>query len=994
VPPWVEYSVSRLSRGAELSGEAGRPDFFISYTGVNEPWAKWIAVQLEKAGYSTVSQVLDFRPGHDFVHKMHEAMTSAVRTIAVLSPAYLDSKFGEAEWRGTFADDPTGELGKLILVKVQPCQPPGLLRTRVYIELIDVDEPTARWRLLGGVGPPPPRTADAPYPGQTDTPAQEAHPGARFPGAGPSISNLDGRNRNFTGRDHQLVQLHQRLREQAMAAVLPVEAVHGLGGVGKTELVREYGHRFGSDYDIIWWIPAEQPTTAAAALAELGHRLALPASPDQAAAVQALFEHLRHRDRWLLIYDNAEQPDALDGLLPPIGPGHVLVTSRWSVWGKRAERLQLNVLARQESVRFLQDRTTVTDHAGLSALAELLGDLPLALEEAAAYLEETCIGLDEYLTLVRDRAAELFLLSPGDGGAEVDQRRVATVWSVSLDRAGQQAPAAEALLNLFAFLGPDIPRPLPTAHPDALPADLAVTVADPLAYNRTLAALGRYSLVELGPTTVDLHRLVQAVIRARLDPNEQREWAEAAVNLLHAEFPHDSGEFTQWPACEQLLPHLLAATEHAEDLDVAGEDAGRLLDRASAYLRERGQYRQAQPLAKRALHITKASLVLKPAILAEYIVPFASKTGSTSTGKRVVVVDGYAGAGRDEDGRPDYPALIAEAARTPALKGRVVECYFVARDAATYRSLCHVLAEVDTSGSLVWAAKHGNVTEHLDELLGRAEGVPLFLFLDPFGLSLPLDVIVDIFARRPSGQYAPATEVLFRFDVSAVRRIRGVLHSAPDLKGREQTLKALDQAAGGPWWRDEDDPSQNNAQYLDWFEERLLNEITTRARCAGWTAAVKQREDLQPAYLLVFLTRHRDGMDVFGDALSKAQERWRREVFDEMFTAKQDSGQGSLIDLDLDLDLDLDAIFKRQEAELAKNLQDQIEQNLRALLQQAEQFVIRAKYEAVYKSVEGIARTSHLRKALQKLHAAGVTTSDHVGDLYGKLIIRAPDAEP
>jgi hypothetical protein len=96
-----------------LSEEGGRPDFFVSYTGVNEPWAKWIAVQLEKAGYHTVSQVLDFRPGHDFVHKMHYAITTAARTIAVLSPAYLDSTFGEAEWRGAFAEYSDGELGKL-----------------------------------------------------------------------------------------------------------------------------------------------------------------------------------------------------------------------------------------------------------------------------------------------------------------------------------------------------------------------------------------------------------------------------------------------------------------------------------------------------------------------------------------------------------------------------------------------------------------------------------------------------------------------------------------------------------------------------------------------------------------------------------------------------------------------------------------------------------------------------------------------------------------
>ena len=110
--------------------------FFISYTGVNRSWAEWIAVELERAGYSTVLQAWDFRPGSDFVHKMQEATTSAERTIAVLSPAYFGSKFSEAEWRTAFFKDPAGDLGLLVPVRVQPCEPPGLLASRVYVDLV------------------------------------------------------------------------------------------------------------------------------------------------------------------------------------------------------------------------------------------------------------------------------------------------------------------------------------------------------------------------------------------------------------------------------------------------------------------------------------------------------------------------------------------------------------------------------------------------------------------------------------------------------------------------------------------------------------------------------------------------------------------------------------------------------------------------------------------------------------------------------------------
>jgi hypothetical protein len=158
-----------------------RQDFFISYTGVNEPWARWIAFELEQAGYTTVWQMRDFRPGHDFAHRMHDTMASAERTIAVLSPAYLESKFAEAEWRTALADDPDGELGKLIPVKVQPCRPLGLLRTRVYIDLVDVDEPAARQRLLAGLAPPPARPTGAPSPGPSFHPAQKESREPRFP---------------------------------------------------------------------------------------------------------------------------------------------------------------------------------------------------------------------------------------------------------------------------------------------------------------------------------------------------------------------------------------------------------------------------------------------------------------------------------------------------------------------------------------------------------------------------------------------------------------------------------------------------------------------------------------------------------------------------------------------------------------------------------------------------------------------------------------------
>src|SRR5215212_6994495 len=143
--------------------DSPRRDFFMSYTGVNRSWAEWIAVQLEAAGYTTLLQAWDFRPGSDFLHQMQEATSTAGRTIAVLSPAYFGSRFGEAEWRAAFVKDPTGELRLLVPVRVQPCDPPGLLAGRVYVDLVDVDEAQARQRLLDAVDRDWPRPTTAVY---------------------------------------------------------------------------------------------------------------------------------------------------------------------------------------------------------------------------------------------------------------------------------------------------------------------------------------------------------------------------------------------------------------------------------------------------------------------------------------------------------------------------------------------------------------------------------------------------------------------------------------------------------------------------------------------------------------------------------------------------------------------------------------------------------------------------------------------------------------
>jgi hypothetical protein len=584
------------------SEDTAERDFFISYAHADRAWAEWMGWQLETAGYTTVLQAWDFSAGSDWAHEMQRATTSARRTIAVLSSAYLQSAYGEAEWRVAFARDPTGSEGLLLPVRVEEIEPPGVLRTRVYIDLVGANQQTARSRLLEGIGQGRLKPAlEPPFPDSAGQPAREA---PRFPGHGPEITNLPARNPSFTGRETFLEMLHVQLHAAPDAAEPRVAAIYGLGGVGKTELALEYAHRHAADYDVAWWIPGDRTTSIVAALAELARHLGVDVLADQGDMVVELFSKLRGRGRWLLVYDNAGQAENLTPLLPPGGGGHLLVTSRTPAWRRVTVPLALKVLERAESVTFLCRRTQ-TDKASADALAELLGDLPLALEEAAAYLEETQVGLGAYLRLAHERMSELFGLEQPTR----DEQRVATTWSVALDRVRVEAPAAEALLDLCAFFArDDIPRELPGRFPERLPHPLAQAAADPLAYNDAMRALGRYSLATVTPTAVAVHRLVQAVVRARLDNPSQRRWAGIAVGLLYESFPDRSWEASTWPTCQRLLPHVLAATEHAERLGVADEEAGVLLDRVSDYLRGRGQPRQARPIAEGALAITMAAL--------------------------------------------------------------------------------------------------------------------------------------------------------------------------------------------------------------------------------------------------------------------------------------------------------------------------------------------------------------------------------------------------
>jgi hypothetical protein len=584
-------------------------DFFVSYTGVDTTWAEWIGWQLKEAGYQVTVQAWHFRPGMNFVALMRQALDRCQRTVAVVSQAYLEqSTYGSDEWTAAFThDDPTSS--GLLLVLVEPVTLPRLLQPWIHISLVGLEPEPAAVRLLEGVRPGPAEPTKAPaFPGRFG-PGPGAAAGPRFPGHPPEISNLPARNAAFAGRDDLLDELRGRLRQEGSAvAVVPAQALYGLGGVGKTQVALEYAHRYQADYDLIWWIVAETPGAIPAGLADLAPRLDLVDDATQVADQEQLaatvLEVLRRRARWLVVFDNVPDRQQLIPYLPQ-GDGQVMITSRHPVWGGTAQPVKVGTFIRAESVAFLTHRTSTQDENSATMLAEELGDLPLALEQAAAYMEQTAMPLPEYLALFRRRRKELL----GRGEPTAYQGTVDTTFQLAIEQVATIQPggrAGVALLRLCAFLAPEaIPLDLLTGHPDLLYGKLGRAARDELALQNAVAAAYRYSLVDRDQAGLRVHRLVQAVVRNHLTQQERDAWAALAVRLLGDAFPTQFYESATWPRCAQLLPHVLATADYAERQGAAAA-ATETLHRATEYLTRRAELHAARDAATRALVIVEA----------------------------------------------------------------------------------------------------------------------------------------------------------------------------------------------------------------------------------------------------------------------------------------------------------------------------------------------------------------------------------------------------
>jgi hypothetical protein len=564
--------------------EKPRPDFFISYTSADKAWAEWIAWQLEEhGGYRVVVQAWDSRPGQNFVAWMDRAVADSDRTLLVLSAAFLDAVYTQPEWTAAFRRDPLGAHGVLVPVRVRDVEPPvGLLGALTWIDLVGLDDAAARQALLAGLDldrAKPSHEPAFPSPLAREDSVSPALPNSNSP----ALWNVPASSRIFAGRETLLARLAEQLNAGGPAAVTQTQAIHGLGGVGKTRLAIEYAHRHAGDYDVVWWLRAEVRETMEADYIGLGDAVGVtdwidddePADDARQKLLKRVKRWLERHARWLLIFDNVDGPDDVRDLLPERGHGHVLITSRrQGGWRQIATPCPVDMWPRDESVQFLVARTGDPDTTAGDAVAEALGDLPLALEQAGAYCDVHDVPLTSYANLLRKHAARLFEVGrPSDYG-----ETVATTWTLAF-QAVERESAAVAVLFTCAFLAPEqIPRTLFQSR--LLAGGAFARDGGDLALNDAIARIRSYSLLAGDHEFLSVHRLVQHLARDRMRGEDLRSWAILAQQVV-AEAWRSSRT-----GPDLLVSHSLAVCETAEVAAAEGDATAEVLNRVAQHLYE------------------------------------------------------------------------------------------------------------------------------------------------------------------------------------------------------------------------------------------------------------------------------------------------------------------------------------------------------------------------------------------------------------------------
>lgn len=416
------------------------------------------------------------------------------------------------------------------------------------------------------------------------------------------------RNLFFIGREAILQRMHEVLRPQKTRGLTQSWALSGLGGIGKTQTAIEYAYRSMQDYTAIFWVTAETPESLLASFVTIAELLNIPEQlkQQQDRMVAAIHHWLINHHGWLLIVDNVENPAVMKPFLPSAQQGSLLFTSRRQTLGIVAQTGELDSLTLDEGMRFLLHRAKLLDPRNsleylpqqevVSArkIVTVMDGLPLALDQAGAYIAETGCDLTHYDALYQ--TSHMILLNRRGHCEEDHPHSVVTTFSFSFQQVEARNPAAADLLRFCAFMSPEaIPEELflcKTEMPSESGDSLALSA---LELDEILALLRCYSLIKRHVATSELsiHRIVQVILKAQMEPHLYHQWALRAIEIINRGFP-EVNAFTTWSRCQRLLPHALAGITLIEEEHLVSEDAGRVLHQTGVYLLEHAQYSQAE----------------------------------------------------------------------------------------------------------------------------------------------------------------------------------------------------------------------------------------------------------------------------------------------------------------------------------------------------------------------------------------------------------------
>lgn len=425
-------------------------------------------------------------------------------------------------------------------------------------------------------------------------PAAAADPPGDDPGGaiarprvwGPVPSRLP----DFVGREAWLEKLHEALTRDDRVGLV---AIQGLPGIGKTQLAIEYASRHADEYDLVWWVPCDDAEAAHGAMTDLAARVGVTRESDGRHYTE-LFDVLRRRqrfERWLLIFDNVDEPEDIKGLIPPL-PGDVLITTRSSRWEASGELLELDVFDRAESIEFLRHRMRKFTDVAAHRLAEGVGDLPLILEHAV----ESHVVVNTYLTRLDSEPLTLLDEQPADYHSTI-----ASVWRTAVDQLRADAPDALDLLRCLAFFGTD-PVPRESLERGSYLADVSVhgMLREPIRLAGAIGKLRRAGLlrVSLGTRSLAVHRVTGCLVRDLIGRSGAGERFRHDVHLLLAAAdPLTPDDPTTWRSYEELRGHASASGA----LSCQQELVRKFVVNLVRYLTAAGDPRAAVTLADKAL---------------------------------------------------------------------------------------------------------------------------------------------------------------------------------------------------------------------------------------------------------------------------------------------------------------------------------------------------------------------------------------------------------